>query len=420
MSTPTTPTVALVDTRWAGHHPTYLREFSASLLRIGARVLLLCQKPEEILGSLDDAPSDRIAGFPFIHRNHGVISRGRDHDPLSTPLRWRASAEILHRAETDTGWTADLVFFCYLDSYLRFSPFPMLPAMTLGRPWSGLYFRNGHLEFPADPLRRAAKGDRLLRSPDCRAVCTLDERFNDTLEEISSHPAVAFPDITDETLPPEPTAAAREIRRKAGDRRIVGLISMEKRKGLITLLKAALRAKELREPWYFVATGPFPRETFTAEELAFLDGVVERIASGEIDNIHFDTSGDRIQDGAPYNSLFSSFDLVWAAYEAFEGSSNALTKAAAFRIPLVATAGQCVGARVDGFQLGRTFPEGDPEGAVEAIRGALARVAPDGSPLVPAFDSYHRAHSRDRLDEVFRELAFNRGAAADAAEQATG
>jgi glycosyltransferase involved in cell wall biosynthesis len=401
------PTVALVDTRWAGHHPTYLREFSASLLRMGARVLLLCQKPDEILEALDEAPSDRIAGFPFIHRNHGVINRNRDHDPLSTPLRWRATAEILDRAERDTGWTADLVFFCYLDCYLRFSPFPLLPGMTLGRPWSGLYFRNGHLEFPGDPLRRAAKGDRLLRSHDCRAVCTLDERFNDTLEEISGHPAIAFPDMTDETLPDTPTPAARALRKKAGGRKIIGLISMEKRKGLVTMLKAALRAGELREPWYFVATGPYPRGTFSPEDLAFLDDLEKRIAAGEIDHIHFDTSGDRIQDGAPYNSIFSTFDLVWAAYEGFEGSSNALTKAAAFRIPLVATAGQCVGSRVERFELGRTFPEGDPEAAVEAIRGALDHTAADGSRLDPGFEAYHRGHSRQRLDEVFRALAFD-------------
>lgn len=398
------PTVALVDTRWCGHHSTYLKEFSASLLRIGARVLLLCQKPDEIIDALGESARDRIAGSPFIHPNRGVLLRGRDHDLLSTPLRWRATARLLERAEAETGWTTDLVFFCHLDSYLRFAPFPLLPAMTLGRPWSGLYFRNGHLESPVDPLRRAAKGDRLLRSPDCRAVCTLDERFNDALEKISGHPAIAFPDMTDETLPDTPTPAARALREKAGERKIIGLISMEKRKGLITMLKAALQAAELREPWYFVATGPYPRETFAPEDLRFLDDLERRIAAGEVDNIHFDTNGNRIQDGAPYNSIFSSFNLVWAAYERFEGSSNALTKAAAFRIPLVATAGQCVGDRVERFQLGRTFPEGDSEAAVEAIRGALSNTAPDDSTLEPRFETYHRGHSRDHLDEVFRTL----------------
>lgn len=402
-------TVALVDTRWHGHHKTYLREFSASLLRTGARVLLLCRHPEEIIEALEEAPSDRIAGFPFIHRNHGVISRGRDHDPLSTPLRWRATAEVLQRAETDTGWTADLVFFCHLDGYLRFAPFPILPGMILGRPWSGLYFRTGHLESATDPLRRAAKGDPLLRSADCRAVCTLDERFSDTLEEISGHPAISFPDVTDESLPGSPTETACAIREEAGGRKIIGLISMERRKGLVTMMKAALRAAELREPWYFVATGPFPRETFSDEDLELLQGIRNRIDSGELNNIHFDTAGERIPDGERYNSIFSTFDLAWAAYEGFEGSSNGLTKAAAFRIPLVATAGECIGSRVDRFQLGRTFPEGDAEGAIEAIRGTLAGIARDGSRLEPKFRSYHLLHSRERLDEVFRLLASDPG-----------
>jgi glycosyltransferase involved in cell wall biosynthesis len=396
-------TVALVDTRWGGHHPTYLREFTASLLRIGARVILLCQKPEEIISPLPAETSARVHGHHFIHRNHGVIDRRRDHDPASTLLRWRATGAALREAEAASGWRADLVFFCYLDSYLRFAPFPQIPGILLGRPWSGLYFRNAHLGAAnarsINLLRRAAKGDGLLASPDCRAVCVLDERFNETLAALCGRPVISFPDMTDEAAPDAENPLARRILGRAAGRRIIGMISMEKRKGLITLLRCAIRAHERGEPWFFVATGPFLRGTFTPEELAFCDGVSRRIETGGLDNLYFDTCGGRIQDGVPYNSLFTGFDLVWAAYEGFEGSSNALTKAAAFRKPVLATAGECIGARVERHQLGRTFPEGDVAAALEAIHATLAAPAPEDG-----FSTYHQLHSRDRLDEVFRGL----------------
>ena len=415
MSAPPTspiPTVALVDTRWGGHHLTYLREFTASLLRLGARVHLICFDPAQIVASLPadlaGAAAERVICQVFIHRNQGVIRKKRDHDPLSTLARWRATGRAVRRIEARSGFTTDLVFFPYLDSYLRFAPFPLLPKWMLGRPWSGLYLRNGHLDAEqrsaAPWWKRAAKGDSLMKAPDCRAIYVLDERFNAELSSMVGHPVLAFPDMTDETPPDSPSEIAIEIRRKARGRKIIGLISIEKRKGLLTLLKVAKLAKERDDPWFFVVTGPFARDTFTEEELAFCEEMVGQVADGRMDNLHIDLSGTRFQDGKPYNALFTIFDIVWAAYENFEGSSNALTKAAAFRIPLLATKGQCIGGRVQRYQLGRTIPEGDAKAAHAAIQGIIARETEDGRPLVPDFETYHQLHSRAQLDRIFGSL----------------
>jgi hypothetical protein len=210
--------------------------------------------------------------------------------------------------------------------------------------------------------------------------------------------------MTDESPATKATPQTRAILTQAAGRRIIGLISMEKRKGLLTLLRCALRAHELGEPWFFVATGPFLRQTFSPQELAFCDEVSRRVAAGEINNLHFDTSGTRIQDGAPYNSLFTAFDIIWAAYEGFEGSSNALTKAAAFQKPVIATAGECIGHRVEHYRLGHTFKQGDPEAALEAIRATLAGAHLIGGMLTPRFTDYHQLHCRARLDQIFRDL----------------
>ncbi len=45
---PERATVALADTKWFGHHPTYFREFAASLRRLGVFVIALCPQPAEL------------------------------------------------------------------------------------------------------------------------------------------------------------------------------------------------------------------------------------------------------------------------------------------------------------------------------------------------------------------------------------
>ena len=52
------------------------------------------------------------------------------------------------------------------------------------------------------------------------------------------------------------------------------------------------------------------------------DATTARIASGEIDNIHFNPDAGRIPDEADFNDLFRTFDVAWAAYEGFQGSSG--------------------------------------------------------------------------------------------------
>jgi hypothetical protein len=71
-------TVALADTRWFGHHPTYFREFVASLRRLGARVIALCQQPDD-LDADDGVLLERNPAPPA-----SIWFSYRDNDPLAT------------------------------------------------------------------------------------------------------------------------------------------------------------------------------------------------------------------------------------------------------------------------------------------------------------------------------------------------
>ena len=404
-------TIVLADPRWDGHHPTYFKEFTASLLRLGHRVIALCRKPDELrpaavatcdeLG-LDPAEMLHIGQLDDPDRAF-ILPNKFDHDPLSTAARWRCLRRALSTAETESGWRGEFVFFPWLDSYIRFQPSKSLPSKILGRPWGGLYFRNHHFGGEISTLRSMAKGDRSLQNQDCRAVGVLDERFTEAMADCSGRPIIPFPDITDETAAEAPGELAAEVTRRAAGRKVIGLIGMEKRKGFLTMLRIAEAVAE-REDWYFVAAGVYYEESCSEEDRRYAEEINARVASGELDNIYLQLPGARVNDGADFNSLLCAFDIVYAAYEDFQGSSNALTKAAVFGRPLIATRGECVGNRVEQYDLGLTIPQGDVAAGEEAIRRVLAGIDWENRPLAPRYAEYHALHDRDRLDEVFEKI----------------
>jgi glycosyltransferase involved in cell wall biosynthesis len=412
--TPAPPpkTVALIDPLWIGHHPMYFSQFTAAFLRLGARVIGLCPEPAEAMQAARSAAAtddfDQRVSIHHLPAGKRSWFRGRfEGDPLRTFRRWKGAADALYHAEQKVGRRADLVFFPYLDSYLRFLPSAAVPGLTLGRPWSGLYLRNHHHGEPPSlqaALRLLAKGDAVIRSPLCRGIGVLDERFIVPLQRYTRQTIHAFPDVTDATLPASPHPLATELRRKAAGRKIIGLIGLERRKGMIHLLRVADRARELRLPWYFACVGRFERGEYSGEEQALLDAAARRSATGEIDNLHFDPGSGRIPAEADFNSIFASFDLAWAAYEGFEGSSGTLGKAAAFDIPCLATAGECIGHRVEGYRTGLTIPEGDSERALEAIGRILDRRDWQDQPLVGDYARFRADHGLPRLDALLGGL----------------
>ena len=407
-------TVALVDPLWIGHHPMYFSQFTASFLRSGARVIGLCPEPEAALRDLREsvdadtaATLARRVHFRRLPAGGRSFFNGRfEGDPVRTFSRWQQAAASLARAEAASGWHADLVYFPYLDSYLRFLPVPAIPGILLNRPWSGLYLRNHHHGEPPSlkkSLRLLAKGDALLRSELCRGIGVLDERFIPAMEKYGL-PITAYPDVTQANLPAEPFPLALEIQRKAAGRKIIGIIGLERRKGFLTLLRTAQLAREADLPYYFVCAGTIHLPQFSEAEQAEILSLAKGIAAGEIHNLHFDPAAGRIPNEADYNSLFRAFDIAWAAYEGFEGSSGTLGKAAAFEIPSLATAGECVGNRVQTYRLGLTIPQGNAEHALSAIAHLAASSDRDGNPLSPRFGEYREHHSQARLDRILAEL----------------
>ncbi len=403
-------TVALIDSLWGGHHPMYFSQFTASFLRAGANVIGLCPEPEaamkdllESLGTDQAAEVGRRVHFQKLTAGSRSFFNGRfEGDPVRTFVRWKRASDTLADAEAARGWKCDLVYFPYLDSYLRFLPFSFLPEVLLNRPWSGLYLRNHHHgETPSvsKSLRLLAKGDAILRSHSCRGIGVLDERFIPAMRDFTGKSIVPYPDVTQDGLPDVPFGPAVEIREKARGRKIIGMIGLERRKGLLTILKAAELARQRDLPFFFVCAGTTRISEFTAEEQEMFHALSGRIDAGEIDNLYFNPKAKRIPNESDYNALFQTFDIAWAAYENFQGSSGTISKAALFEIPCVATAGECVGQRVEKYGIGLTIPEGNAERALESI----SHIAAKGLPA-SRFDEYREDHSQQRLDRILAKL----------------
>lgn len=407
--------MALIDPLWVGHHPMYFCQFAASFLRCGARVIGLCPEPEVAMSDLSQAmgaesPSSLhglVHCASLLPESNHLFSGWFQSSPFRTLAHWRNAADTLAVAEAACGLKADLVYFPYLDRYLRFLPFPGIPDSILNRRWSGLYLRNHHHgESPSlgKSLRMLAKGDSLFRSKSCQHIGVLDERFIPVMEEYCHKRITAYPDVTQTNLPDTPYPLKLDIQRRAAGRAIVGMIGLERRKGFYTLLQTAKLAREARLPYYFVCAGAIQLQEFDAAEQTEIRKLGKAVANGEIDNVFFTPDAVRIPSEADYNSLFSSFHIAWAAYEGFQGSSGTLSKAAAFEIPCIATSGECIGNRVRTYQLGITIREGSAEQALAAIPQL---VSDDGTlleTLSPRYEEYREHHSQKRLDRILKDL----------------
>jgi glycosyltransferase involved in cell wall biosynthesis len=404
-------TVAIVDPVWIGHHPMYFARFTVSFLRMGTRVIALCPNPEdardEILRAIDPSMrgqiGERVTFREIPHSERSMFGGKFEGDPIRTATRWSQLGNVIREAEQELGRLTDLVYFPYVDAYLRFLPFSVAPEILLGRKWAGLYLRNHHFAGLSSPKRllvHLAKGDAILRSESCLGIGVLDERFIPMMEKFTGQAVTHFPDFTDTGLPPERSALSSGILAKADGRKIIGMIGLERRKGVLTLLRCAELALQRDLPYYFVCAGRiFPSE-FSQEEWAW----VQKLGTGDIPNLHFDPGAGRLPSEADFNSLFSTFDVAWAAYENFQGSSNTLAKAAAFGIPCLACESGCVGHRVKNHRIGLTIPEADHLRALEAIPLLLGMQDWNGRPLEPTYNEFKDQHSLGRLDTLLEEL----------------
>jgi len=205
-----------------------------------------------------------------------------------------------------------------------------------------------------------------------------------------------FPDIADDSRPDTGYPLLSELQRRAAGRKLVLLVgSLQKRKGVLTLLDTA--EKNPKEEWFFVFAGPLARSTYAVGELAR----IER-AANESTNCFFHL--DEIPGEPQFNALISACDILYAAYHDFCHSSNMLTKAALFQKPIIVSDGYYMAELVREYGLGRVIRQGDSAQCAGAIRDLLLLPSRPFDTLNGGFARFRDVHSLENLTSSFREL----------------
>lgn len=363
--------VAVVDCSVSGHRETYYREFTRAWVALGAKVLLVAPRP---------SGTEAVAGFrPIDARTLLPLPAGQ---PLRKKLAVLRNARLRLRNLAAAGrqlhdFHPDLVCFPCLDDMLPTLPVPGGTGRLFPYPWSGLLVQS---VFPAYhwyvPDVRPA-----LRSRLCRGIGVLNEYSIDALRHFQ--PRIAcLPDFADLSQPCAAYPVAKEAKRRAAGRKVISLLgSIDERKGVRLLLDVIKRLPA--DAYFFVMAGM----TWLTGEL--LDAV--KAVGTTRENCLF--SLEQIPDEACFNALVAASDVLFAVYHRFTGSSNLLTKAAAFSRPILVSEGLCMGYRVERYGIGLATSETDAEACCQALAALCSR----GAPRPEGFREYAEAHSIERL-----------------------
>ncbi len=401
-------TVAVVDGTMSGHHTTYLRLVTKMLLELGARVLILCPEPLKIetwlaAQTVDGACMERFGSAPF---RLPPRPRPRNRlDGLAAYLRrWHAVAHAIRRHDPSPARTNRLVLFLWLDDFLSSARYislisPWLLPLVFRHPWAGLFFRPHQLR-PA-PGGAGRHPYSALRLASCRRVFIHDEaRLAALGEDRAAAKARRFPEFTDESPPRDGYPLIDEIRTRACGRAVISALgALAKRKGILTLLEAALSNSS--QPWFFLFAGELMEQHFEADELARL----RELSANPPENCCF--SFKYIPDEPSFNALVSASDVLYAAYRNFHHSGNILTKAALFEKPVIVSRGYLMEERVRRFKLGTCIAQDNVAECAAALRMLSDPSRFRQEVGEPRFDGYLRLHSsacfRQELSELLGE-----------------
>ena len=395
-----TKIVALVDTLWMGHHPTYFKLLTKNFLEIGCEVWAFCPNVEDLRNyAMQEIHGEcqarlQIFQMPLIRHLRIYATEDSPVKYLKRPIRdtltyWLTTAAAIDSISWLRNKKPDLVFLAKLEGWLQ----GFMPAWLVEKifryDWTGIYMcpyqfyssRRVHL-----PI---IKPERTLSAKNCRVITMLDEEMTEKLSAVLKKPVLHFPDITDEAPPILNHPILEKIKEKARGRKIIGLIGgLSPRKGLKTFVEVASKATDK----FFLLAGRFA-EAIDKET----EEILKQAQKLENCLLHY----QRIPDGEEFNAFINLCDIIFAAYIDFKYSSNIMTKAALFKKPIIVSEGGLMAARVRRFKTGVVIEQENAEqclAAIERLCKEQVHISNSG------FDEYFRQHAIARLPKLLNEL----------------
>jgi glycosyltransferase involved in cell wall biosynthesis len=392
-------TVAVVEWRWVGHHPTYYVYFVKTLLELGVRVIAAHPfrenlKERLVAEGLDSRHFVRLVELPFQRRRFLIPTLsllGATVRTFGHLHRLLSKYESLHRRKVD------LVFFACIYE-IDFWYFKTV-WKWIKRPWSGLYlhcraFRKPNTIIPLTKYR--TQPERFLSEQHLSAVALLDEYACEWATWLcDGKPAISLPDLANLALPPNPSKVACHILERAKGRKIVvHLGHMQQSKGSAVLAEIAHR--DFLENCFYVFVGDVNWSTFEEQQQSSMRSLEKQ------ENVF--VFFDRLESESDLNELIHLADVCYAAYIDFPNSSNILTKCAGLRCPIVVSEGYLMADRVKAFNLGLCVPECNVDASVKALRTIIDQPNTWYASNAPRWEEFTRIHSQVTLSQKFAEL----------------
>ncbi|PDT18297.1 hypothetical protein CO670_02505 [Rhizobium sp. J15] len=253
-------------------------------------------------------------------------------------------------------------------------------------PWGGILFH------PRNSESLRSKGpEQYLLTPMARgALFLVPEAAEDYRSACDNLSVTVVPDVADLEPAEQPAAIARSIRARAAGRTVVLQVgTLTPHKGILDLLEVVPRADS--ERFFFAFVGKVYEEAFGDDA-----GRVRDFFSNPPENVL--VYNGFIDDERDYNSIVASADVAFAVYRNFPSSSNILTKAAEFNIPLLVSDRYMMGQLIREYDIGIAVPEGNSDRILTGLTTAAEREWPSEN-----FQAYVRERSIERLKMVLGE-----------------
>ena len=399
-------TIAIIDNSTNGHRLYHMQQFVSSLSELGYKVVCIIPEVHLIKSWMEKNHANLNKNNIYIEYDVELKSVtfffSYLNDILTSLSRWVIYNKTLKKIESQHNIKIDFFFLNNIDTFLACFFHPIIQRLFFKYKWSGFYIHTRYMRMYKDIEKRKTKIsdiDYLFTSKNCTGVAVADEGIALGMEFRIDKKVVAIPDITDTNLPNENPALAIEIKEKANNRIIIGLIGLETFKGSIEMAKLALKANA--DKYFFVFCGYYD-DTFLNyckddADRQFFVSFQQNLPKNVLWNTNY------LKDEQDYNAIFNTFDIVYMVYREHFTSSNRLTKAAVFNKLVLASNQHFVGENVSNYNLGEIAASENIEEQLEKLEILRNKIITKDFP-VEKWKQYAEKNSEKQLTQKFAEI----------------
>ena len=258
---------------------------------------------------------------------------------------------------------------------------------------------NGALSVAGGLLRSLYLWQRnlILRRSFCEQIALLDERYAASLGRKTGKVVTILPDITSLVVSDPPPDAVTIIERMKAGAVVVGMLgALERRKG-IDLLLDVIRNHDT-EGLFFVIAGTYDPAAVAPRHRDFLATEIQRRTNVLFLPHPVPSEGD-------FNAIIRSCDLLYCVYQDHLHSSNLVSKAAAFKKPVLVNHGELMAKRVLEYRLGKVLSASGSGACLAALREMATQSYFQHYRETAATEQYAADHSVDMLRRAIAAMS---------------